>query len=143
MGHARASAGSAVVARLHLQGGQQAGESAAAARARDAFDNAEALIAHPAVDLVVVSVKVPEHHQLVSAAIDACKMVFCEWPLGRTSNEAVDLARRARIAGVRTVVGLQASFAPAIRYLADLIADGYIGEVLSTGRRGCRGLGRS
>lgn len=110
-------------------------ESAAAARDAfgvDAFDNAQALIAHPAVDLVVVSVKVPEHHQLVSAAIDAGKMVFCEWPLGRTSDEAVDLARRARIAGVRTVVGLQASFAPAIRYLGDLIANGYIGEVLST-----------
>jgi len=110
-------------------------ESAAAARDAfgvDAFDNAQDLIAHPGVDLVVVSVKVPEHYQLVSAAIDAGKMVFCEWPLGRTSTEAVDLARRAHIAGVRTVVGLQASFAPAIRYLVDLIADGYIGDVLST-----------
>jgi predicted dehydrogenase len=110
-------------------------ESAAAARDAfgvDAFDNAQDLIAHPGVDLIVVSVKVPEHHQLVSAAIDAGKMVFCEWPLGRTSTEAVDLDRRARIAGVRTVVGLQASFAPAIRYLTDLIADGYIGDVLST-----------
>jgi predicted dehydrogenase len=110
-------------------------ESATAAREAfgvDAFDNVQALIAHPGVDLVVVSVRVPEHHQLVSAAIDAGKMVFCEWPLGRTSDEAVDLARRAARAGVRTVVGLQASFAPAIRYLADLIADGFIGDVLST-----------
>ena len=110
-------------------------DSAAAARDAfgvDAFDNAQDLIAHPGVDLIVVSVKVPEHYQLVSAAIDAGKMVFCEWPLGRTSTEAADLARRARAAGVRTAVGLQASFAPAIRYLADLIADGYIGEVLST-----------
>jgi predicted dehydrogenase len=110
-------------------------ESAAAARKAfgiDAFDNAQDLIAHPRVDLIVVSVKVPEHHQLVSAAIEAGKMVFCEWPLGRTSTEAADLARRARVAGVRTVVGLQASFAPAVRYLADLIADGYVGDVLST-----------
>jgi predicted dehydrogenase len=110
-------------------------ESAAAARAAlgvDAFDNVDALLAHPGVDLVVVSVRVPEHHRLVSAAIDAGKMVFCEWPLGRMSDEAVDLAGRARAAGVRTVVGLQASFAPAMRYLADLIADGYVGEVLST-----------
>jgi predicted dehydrogenase len=110
-------------------------QSAAAARDAfgvDAFDNATDLIAHPGVDLIVVSVRVPEHHQLVSAAIEAGKMVFCEWPLGRTSAEAQDLARRARLAGVRNVVGLQASFAPAIRYLADLIADGYIGDVLST-----------
>jgi predicted dehydrogenase len=59
-------------------------------------------------------------------------MVFCEWPLGRTSAEARELAQRASAAGVRTVVGLQASFAPAIRYLADLIAGGYVGDVLST-----------
>jgi predicted dehydrogenase len=110
-------------------------DSAAAARDAfgvDAFDNVQALVEHPGVDLVVVAVKVPEHHKLVSAAIDAGKMVFCEWPLGRTTSEAVDLADRAAAAGVRTVVGLQASFAPAIRYLADLIADGYIGDVLST-----------
>jgi predicted dehydrogenase len=110
-------------------------ESAAAARdvfGVDAFDNAQDLIAHAGVDLIVVSVKVPEHHHLVSAAIEGGKMVFCEWPLGRNSAEAVDLARRAHVAGVRTVVGLQASFAPAIRYVADLIADGYIGDVLST-----------
>jgi predicted dehydrogenase len=110
-------------------------ESAAAARDAlgvAAFDNAQDMMVHPGVDLIVVSVKVPEHHQLVSAAIDAGKMVFCEWPLGRTSTEAADLERRARTAGVRTVVGLQASFAPAVRYLADLIADGYIGDVLST-----------
>jgi predicted dehydrogenase len=110
-------------------------ESAAAARdvfGVDAFDNAQDLIAHAGVDLIVVSVKVPEHHHLVSAAIEGGKMVFCEWPLGRNSAEAVDLARRAHVAGVRTVVGLQASFAPAIRYVTDLIADGYIGDVLST-----------
>jgi predicted dehydrogenase len=111
--------------------------SDSAAAARDAFgvaafDNVQALLEHPGVDLVVVAVKVPEHHQIVSAAIDAGKMVFCEWPLGRTFGEAASLADRARAVGVRTVVGLQASFAPAIRYVADLIADGYIGDVLST-----------
>jgi predicted dehydrogenase len=94
-----------------------------------AFDNYKDLVNHPDVDLVVVTVKVPYHHELISAALDAGKMVFSEWPLGNGLEEAKDLAKRAELAGVRTAVGLQARFQPAIRYVRDLIADGYIGEV--------------
>jgi predicted dehydrogenase len=84
------------------------------------------------VDLVVVAVKVPHHHELVSAALDAGKMVLCEWPLGNGLAEAEDLARRAHAQGIRTAVGLQARSAPAVRYLRDLVAGGYVGEVLSS-----------
>ena len=97
-----------------------------------AFDSHEALIAHPDVDLVVVTVKVPLHYRVVSAALDAGKMICCEWPLGNGLAEAERLSRYALTAGVRTVCGLQARFSPAIRYARDLIADGYIGEVLAT-----------
>jgi predicted dehydrogenase len=84
------------------------------------------------VDLVVVTVKVPHHHELVSAALEAGKMVLCEWPLGNGLAEAEDLAGRARARDIRTFVGLQARSAPPIRYLRDLVADGYVGEVLSS-----------
>ncbi|AEP91662.1 Gfo/Idh/MocA family protein [Bacillus subtilis] len=94
-----------------------------------AFDNHQDLVNHPDVDLVVVTVKVPYHHELISAALDAGKMVFSEWPLGNGLAEAEDLAKRAEKAGVHTAVGLQARFHPAIRYIRDLIADGYIGDV--------------
>lgn len=59
-------------------------------------------------------------------------MVFSEWPLGNGLAEAVDLADRARAAGVRTVVGLQAQFAPAVRRATELVAQGYVGEILGT-----------
>jgi predicted dehydrogenase len=97
-----------------------------------AFDNHEELIAHPGIDLVVVTVKVPLHARLVLDALDAGKMVYCEWPLGNGLAEAVRLNQRATATDVRTVCGLQARFSPAIRYAHDLIADGYIGEVLAT-----------
>jgi predicted dehydrogenase len=110
--------------------------SSAEAAARDlgvaAFDNHAALIAHPGVDLVVVTVKVPNHRGIISSALAAGKMVYSEWPLGNGLAEASELAAQAQSAGVRTVVGLQARCAPAIRYLRDLVADGYIGEVLAT-----------
>lgn len=97
-----------------------------------AYDNAEELIADPGVDLVVVAVKVPHHHGLTVAALNAGKMVFTEWPLGRTLEEAEDLAARAEKAGARTIIGLQARFAPAVQHARDLIAQGYIGKVMST-----------
>src|SRR5947209_17584286 len=43
----------------------------------------------PLVDLVTVSVKVPDHYLPVSAEIEAGKHVYCEWPLGRNTEEAV------------------------------------------------------
>lgn len=97
-----------------------------------AFDNHSALIAHPGVDLVVVAVKVPHHAQLVSAAIEAGKAVYCEWPLGNGLAEAERMAELAARKGVYNVVGLQARSAPAVNYVRELVAQGYVGEVLST-----------
>jgi predicted dehydrogenase len=96
------------------------------------FDNHHELILHPGVDLVVVAVKVPNHHQIVAAALEAGKMVFCEWPLGKDLAEAANLSELADTRRVRTAIGLQARFAPAIRHARDLIANGYIGEVFAT-----------
>ena len=43
-----------------------------------AFSNPEDLARHPDVDLVTVTVKVPDHYRPVMAAIDAGKHVYCE-----------------------------------------------------------------
>jgi predicted dehydrogenase len=83
------------------------------------------------VDLVVVTVKVPAHVELVRAALDAGKHVYCEWPLTTTAAEAADLTGAARRAGVHAVVGLQTRFAPAVERARRLIAEGGIGTVLS------------
>jgi predicted dehydrogenase len=97
-----------------------------------AFDNHADLVNHPEVDLVVVAVRVPQHHVLVSAALAAGKAVYCEWPLGKNLAETQELAALARAQGVLAVTGLQARFAPALAYARELIAQGYVGEVLST-----------
>lgn len=94
-------------------------------------DNA-ALVARPDVDLVAITVKVPDHLALVRLAIDAGKHVYCEWPLGNGLDEAVAMAKLARARGVVGVTGLQGRSAPAIAFLRQLLADGYVGEVLST-----------
>ena len=102
-----------------------------------AFCDAEKLAQHPDVDLVTVSVKVPDHYVPVMAAIDAGKHVYCEWPLGRNTDEAVRMLDAANRQGVRHAVGLQGQVSPAINYTKDLIADGYVGRVLSATMIGC------
>ncbi|MFE6155455.1 Gfo/Idh/MocA family protein [Streptomyces sp. NPDC057889] len=96
-----------------------------------AYGSVEELARSEEVDLVVVTVKVPHHLELIRPALEAGKMVFGEWPLGADLAQAEDLADLAYRRGVLTAVGLQARSAPPLRYLRDLVAEGYVGRVLS------------
>src|SRR6266567_2948302 len=96
------------------------------------FSDHEQLVSQPDIDVVAVTVKVPHHRELVTAALGAGKAVYCEWPLGRDLDDAQAMAALAGEQGVRTVVGLQARQAPAIEFVQQLLSDGYVGEVLST-----------
>ena len=90
------------------------------------------MAAHPDVDLVVVSLKVPSHRDPTLAAIAAGKDTFCEWPLGANLGEARAMATAAKDRGVRTMVGLQGRSDPAIMYARELVEKGEIGELLNT-----------
>lgn len=105
--------------------------SAEAFGAELAFHDVDAMVAHPDVDLVSVVVRVPGHKALVDKALHAGKAVFCEWPLGATLAEAEAMADLARTRGLRTAVGLQARSDPAVMHARELVAQGYVGEVLS------------
>src|ERR1700675_4517350 len=96
------------------------------------FSHHDELVAQPDVDVVAVTVKVPHHRELVSAALAAGKGVYCEWPLGRDLADARAMAELAAEQGVRPVLGLPARQAPAIQFVQELLSDGYVGEVLST-----------
>jgi predicted dehydrogenase len=111
---------------------QDSAMAAAQAYGVPAFSDANALIARADVDLVVVTVKLPGHRELVARALAAGKRVMCEWPLGLTLADTRALERQARGAGLNTLVGLQARTAPSIRHARDLVARGYVGDVLAT-----------
>ena len=96
------------------------------------FSDHEQMVTQPDIDVVAVTVKVPHHRELVSAALSAGKAVYCEWPLGRDLEGARAMAKLADEQGVRTIVGLQAREAPAIEFVRELLRDGSVGEVLPT-----------
>src|SRR5579863_3374457 len=108
-------------------------DSAEAARqaygARLAFDDYHAMIASPEIDAVAVVVRVPSHYAPTKAALEAGKHVYCEWPLGRTTAEAVELSALAKANRLVTAVGLQARVNPAVMYMKELIDNGYLGDI--------------
>ncbi|MCQ0988788.1 Gfo/Idh/MocA family protein [Jiella marina] len=97
-----------------------------------AYDSAGALCASPDIDIVVVTVKVPHHLELVTTALNAGKNVYCEWPLGNGIDEARQLAALAAEKGVVAVCGTQARMAVEVAHLRGLVMDGFVGKVLST-----------
>jgi len=108
-----------------------AAEAARTYGAELAFHDYHELVDHPDVDLVAVCVRVPYHHEIVMAALRAGKPVYCEWPLGANLAEAEEMAATARAASILTTVGLQGRGDPALSYVRELIAGGYVGEVLT------------
>ncbi len=103
--------------------------------AKKAYGDTLAMVRDPEVDIVAVTVKVPEHRAIVLAALEAGKHLYCEWPLGRDLAEAQEMAKAARQAaaksGTHVAIGLQGESAFATRHAARLVREGAIGELLN------------
>lgn len=94
-----------------------------------AYDDPQALIDDPDVDLVAVLTPAPQHAQFARAAIEAGKDVYTEWPLSTSTTDSQELLDLAEARGVRHLVGLQRRLGPAARYARDLVAQGYVGRL--------------
>lgn len=97
-----------------------------------AYENPDALIRSVDIELVVITVKVPYHYELVKAALEAGKHVYCEHPLGNGLHETEQLAAVAAEKNLVAAVGTQMVVSPEVIYLERLLNDGYVGRVLST-----------
>ena len=92
-----------------------------------ASSDARALIERDDIDLIDVCTPSHTHFDLAWAALEAGKHVLCEKPVAydyRDTMRARDLARKK---GLKTKVGLTFRYSPAMRYMRELVAGGYIG----------------
>jgi predicted dehydrogenase len=87
------------------------------------------VIDDPAVDAVWIAAPNMLHVELVEAAAEAGKDVFCEKPVGGTPEQTVRAERAVRHAGVIGGVGFNYRWAPLVRYTAELIAAGELGTL--------------
>ncbi|HEX7299881.1 MAG TPA: Gfo/Idh/MocA family oxidoreductase [Solirubrobacteraceae bacterium] len=88
-----------------------------------------AVIDDPAVEVVFIAAPNMLHLELIEAAAQAGKHIFCEKPVGGTPEQTVRAERAARRAGVTTGVGYNYRWAPLVRYAQQLIAEGRLGEI--------------
>lgn len=108
---------------------QSARKSAEAFGVDHWFSDPLAMIHDDQIDVITISVKVPAHRELVLAALNAGKAVYCEAPLGRTVAEAEEMANAVGL--LHTAIGLQARLNPAVRRAAELLSSGRIGRPLN------------
>ena len=116
----------AAVATRNEQSARQAAEAFGADRW---FADPFAMIRNNGIDVITISIKVPAHRELVLAALDARKAVYCEAPLGSTVAEAEEMAGAA--GSLHTAIGLQGHLNPAVRRAAQLVSSGRIGRPLN------------
>lgn len=90
--------------------------------------NYEQVCNHPAVDAVIIATPNDTHHPIAIAAASNGKHVMCEKPLGLNAAQVREMYHTARDAGVVHMTAFTYRFAPAMRYLRQLVTSGGLGK---------------
>tara|TARA_B100000029_G_scaffold516109_1_gene626938 strand:+ start:7925 stop:9088 length:1164 start_codon:yes stop_codon:yes gene_type:complete len=82
-------------------------------------------------EVSIVNITSPNylHLDMVQAAAEAGKHIFCEKPVGQSPNETLFIAQAAAEAGVLTWVGYNYRWAPLVQHARKLISQGIIGDI--------------
>jgi myo-inositol 2-dehydrogenase / D-chiro-inositol 1-dehydrogenase len=107
--------------------------SAAGAVARrlgvPAAENADELIGSKDVDAVAICTSADTHVELIEAAADAGKAIFCEKPIAHDLSQVDRSLGAVERAGVLFMVGFNRRFDPSHRSVHDAVASGAVGDV--------------
>ncbi|EGO2513963.1 Gfo/Idh/MocA family oxidoreductase, partial [Enterococcus faecalis] len=95
-----------------------------------AYDSYHKLIRNTEIDLVVVSVKVEFHYEIIKKALLYKKHVYSEWPLTSSLEQSKELVELAKKQKVQNIIGLQARQSPALKNAKEII-DTKLGAVLN------------
>ncbi len=87
------------------------------------------VIEHPDVQIVNIATPNSLHVEIVKAAAEAGKHIFCEKPVGRIPKETSQIEAIAREAGVLTFVGFNYRWSPMVMHAKKLIAEGKLGDL--------------
>jgi predicted dehydrogenase len=99
------------------------------------FDRSHAdwqqLINDPAVNLVAITTPNHLHFPMAMAALEAGKAVYCEKPLAVSLEQAREMQRAAKAAGVVTRVGYNYQHNPILGLAKQMIESGELGQIVS------------
>ncbi len=91
------------------------------------YGSHEELIAREDIHLVDVCTPSATHFALSWAALEAGKHVLCEKPVAYDYTETLRAAAFARSKGLKTKLGFTFRYSPAMRYMKELIDEGFVG----------------
>jgi predicted dehydrogenase len=113
--------------------GSRTAQAAAGFAARHGFARAHgswaALAADPDVDVIYVATPHVAHLDAAMVCLDGGKPVLCEKPMTLDRATSAHLVEQARARGLFLMEAMWMRCNPAIRRLAELVADGAIGEL--------------
>ena len=110
---------------------------AMAEKAKEAFGFSKAtgnwrdLIDDPHINVIDITAPNALHKEMALAAIAAGKHVYCEKPLAPLAADALEMAKAAEAAGVKTQVGFNYLMNPMLSLAHEMIACGELGEIYS------------
>src|SRR6186997_576384 len=87
------------------------------------------IVEDPRVDIVDVTTPNALHAEMVIAAAQAGKHIYCEKPLATTSTDAARIVAAVEDAGVISIVGFNYLKNPAQAFAKQLIESGELGEI--------------
>jgi predicted dehydrogenase len=93
--------------------------------------NFRELLARPDVDVIDCCTPNHRHEEIVLAAAEAGKHIYCEKPLAKNVAEGQRMVEAAAKAGVKTQMTFNFRFFPAIFRARQLIEAGFVGRVFS------------
>jgi len=93
-------------------------------------DSAQALMAHPGLEAVILCTPHEQHAQQIMAAAQAGLHVFCEKPLCLTLADARQAVDACGSRGLVLGIGHERRFEPEVVALRQMIADGVLGTIL-------------
>ncbi|MDZ7802294.1 MAG: Gfo/Idh/MocA family oxidoreductase [Trueperaceae bacterium] len=91
----------------------------------------DAALANPDIEVYFDAQVTSRRTDALKAALAAGKHVYCEKPSADTLDDAIELARRAREAGIKNGVVQDKLFLPGFLKLKRLIDGGFFGRILS------------
>ena len=106
---------------------EQAEAFAAEFNIPNVYGSHEELIARADIDLVDVCTPSATHFDLSMAALTAGKHVLCEKPVAYDYKETLRAAAYAKSKGLKTKLGFTFRYSPAMRYMKELIDEGFVG----------------
>ncbi len=114
-----------------LCGREEAGVKAAAAKfGWQSYETSwEALLARTDIDLIDITAPSNVHKEIVEAAAQAGKHVFCEKPLALNLEDSVAMWRAVEKAGVKHMVGFNYRRVPAVQLAKRLVHEGALGKI--------------